>query len=178
MLNALLTPLQIRLPYVRQLKGSSYKGDFLYSSTYIAMWSTIEVGIGISASSLCTLRPIVQAMFPNALTETTSGPPNSALKWSQKVGRIGSSSRNNNTVVTTVTGAHGGSHPDNASQENIYLKDDHVDMMPLKNWDHGISKSVQVTTSEERNHHTSGSSESLDDSKDYNSDKLYVYERV
>ena len=49
--------------------------------------------------------------------------------------------------------------------------------MPLKTWDHGISKSVQVTTTEERNA-GSRSSASIEDGKDYLSDDTAVYERV
>lgn len=82
-------------------------------------------------------------------------------------------------MITTVTGAKpvSGIH-DNNSQENIYLAEDDRDMLPLKTWDHGISKSVQVTTTEER-HGASRSSGSIESSKDYASDDTtYVYERV
>jgi hypothetical protein len=74
--------------------------------------------------------------------------------------------RNNHAMITTVTGAKpvSGIH-DNNSQEQIYLAEDDRDMLPLKTWDHGISKSVQVTTTEER-HAASRSSGSC------------VYERV
>jgi hypothetical protein len=82
-------------------------------------------------------------------------------------------------MITTVTGAKpvSGNH-DNGSQENIYLAEDDRDMLPLKTWDHGISKSVQVTTTEER-HAASRSSGSIESSKDYVSDDTTcVYERV
>ncbi|KAG9651417.1 integral membrane protein, partial [Aureobasidium melanogenum] len=177
----------VRLPYVRQL--GTYKGDFLYTSTYIALWSTVEVGIGVSAASLATLRPLVQKFFPNLLPDSPSAPTNSNLKWSAKHGRrthrkgdpldsVEDGTRNNHTMITTVTGARpiSGSH-DNGSQENIFVGADDRDMMPLKTWDHGISKSVQVTTTEER--HAARSSASLESSKDYASDDTtYAYERV
>ncbi|KAG9951424.1 integral membrane protein, partial [Aureobasidium melanogenum] len=177
----------VRLPYVKQL--GTYKGDFLYTSTYIALWSTVEVGIGVSAASLATLRPLVQKIFPNLLPDSPSGPTNSNLKWSTKHGRrthrkgdpLGSmedGTRKNHTMVTTVTGARpiSGSH-ENGSQENIFAGADNRDMMPLKTWDHGISKSVQVTTTEER--HAARSSISLESSKDYASDDTtFAYERV
>ncbi|KAI4853141.1 integral membrane protein [Aureobasidium sp. EXF-8845] len=178
----------VRLPYVKQL--GTYKGEFLYTSTYIALWSTVEVGIGISAASLATLRPLVQKVFPTLLPDApSSGPTNSNLKWSTKQGRRANrkgdplssaenGARNNHTMITTVTGAKpvSGIH-DNGSQENIYLAEDDRDMLPLKTWDHGISKSVQVTTTEER--HASRSSGSIESSKDYASDDTTcVYERV
>ncbi|KAG9651272.1 integral membrane protein, partial [Aureobasidium melanogenum] len=177
----------VRLPYVRQL--GTYKGDFLYTSTYIALWSTVEVGIGVSAASLATLRPLVQKFFPNLLPDSPSAPTNSNLKWSAKHGRrshrkgdpldsVEDGTRKNHTMITTVTGARpiSGSH-DNGSQENIFVGSNDRDMMPLKTWDHGISKSVQVTTTEER--HASRSSASLESSKDYASDDTtFAYERV
>jgi hypothetical protein len=163
--------------------------EFLYTSTYIALWSTVEVGIGISAASLATLRPLVQKFFPTLLPDApSSGPTNSNLKWSTKQGRRAhrkgdhlSSAENgsrNHAMITTVTGAKptSGIH-DNGSQENIYLAEDDRDMLPLKTWDHGISKSVQVTTTEERN--ASRSSASIESSKDYASDDTtYAYERL
>ncbi|CAD0100031.1 unnamed protein product [Aureobasidium mustum] len=177
----------IRLPYVKQL--GTYKGEFLYTSTYIALWSTVEVGIGISAASLATLRPLVQKFFPNLLPDAPSAPQNSNIKWSTKHGRrthrkgdpldsAENGSRRNHTMITTVTGARpmSGSH-DNGSQENIFAGAEDRDMLPLKTWDHGISKSVQVTTTEERN--AARSSVSLESNKDYASDDTtYAYERV
>ncbi|KAI4717411.1 integral membrane protein [Aureobasidium sp. EXF-10727] len=178
----------VRLPYVKQL--GTYKGEFLYTSTYIALWSTVEVGIGISAASLATLRPLVQKFFPTLLPDSPSAPTNSNLKWSTKQGRRArrkgdpldsaeAGTRNKGTMITTVTGARptSGSH-DNGSQENIFAGGaEDRDMMPLKTWDHGISKSVQVTTTEER--HASRSSASIESSKGYASDDTTnVYERV
>ncbi|KAI5211860.1 hypothetical protein AUEXF2481DRAFT_36791 [Aureobasidium subglaciale EXF-2481] len=178
----------VRLPYVKQL--GTYKGEFLYTSTYIALWSTVEVGIGISAASLATLRPLVQKFFPTLLPDNPSGPTNSNLKWSAKHNKRShrkggdpldsaeNGTRNNHTMITTVTGARTtpGNH-DNGSEENIFPGDDDRDMLPLKTWDHGISKHVQVTTTEER--HASRSSASIEDGKDYSSDDTTcVYERV
>jgi hypothetical protein len=133
---------------------------------------------------------LVQKVFPTLLPDApSSGPTNSNLKWSTKQGRRANrkgdplssaenGARNNHTMITTVTGAKpvSGIH-DNGSQENIYLAEDDRDMLPLKTWDHGISKSVQVTTTEER--HASRSSGSIESSKDYASDDTTcVYERV
>ncbi|THY49561.1 integral membrane protein [Aureobasidium pullulans] len=140
----------VRLPYVKQL--GTYKGEFLYTSTYIALWSTVEVGIGISAASLATLRPLVQKFFPKLLPDApSSGPANSNLKWSTKLGRrthrkgdpldsAENGGRNQHTVVTTVTGARPlSNNHDNSSEENIFPGESDRDMMPLKTWDHGIN---------------------------------------
>ncbi|KAI4958769.1 hypothetical protein J4E86_004375 [Alternaria arbusti] len=64
----------IRLPYTTSLKG--YKGDFLYRTTDFAIWSTVEVGLGITAGSIATLRPLMK----QALEITRSA---SALPWSK-----------------------------------------------------------------------------------------------
>ncbi|OJD30167.1 uncharacterized protein BKCO1_6500024 [Diplodia corticola] len=47
----------IRMPYI---KGFSATHDFLYESTDIAIWSTIEPGIGMIAACIATLRPLLQ----------------------------------------------------------------------------------------------------------------------
>jgi hypothetical protein len=64
----------IRLPYTTSIKG--YKGDFLYRTTDFAIWSTVEVGLGITAGSMATLRPLLK----QALEVTRSA---SALPWSK-----------------------------------------------------------------------------------------------
>ncbi|OCK74340.1 hypothetical protein K432DRAFT_339104 [Lepidopterella palustris CBS 459.81] len=45
-----------RIPYVHFLKD---KADFLYSNSEIAIWSIVEVGISLIATSVATLRPLV-----------------------------------------------------------------------------------------------------------------------
>lgn len=50
----------IRIPYISQLLDTS---DFLYSNTSLSIWSTVEAGIGITASSMACLRPLFQAFF-------------------------------------------------------------------------------------------------------------------
>ncbi|KAI2474766.1 Integral membrane protein [Pyrenophora tritici-repentis] len=63
-----------RLPYTRTLKG--YKGDFLYRTTDFAIWSTVEVGLGITAGSIATLRPLLKQAFE--ITRSAS-----AMPWSK-----------------------------------------------------------------------------------------------
>ncbi|GAD98321.1 integral membrane protein [Paecilomyces variotii No. 5] len=50
----------IRMAYVKTL-GEIY--DFLYETTDFALWSTIEVGIGISAGCAATLRPLLKVIL-------------------------------------------------------------------------------------------------------------------
>jgi hypothetical protein len=44
----------VRIPYIKQLA----QNDFLYSTTDVAIWSTVEPGIGITAAAMATLRPL------------------------------------------------------------------------------------------------------------------------
>ncbi|USP75452.1 uncharacterized protein yc1106_02726 [Curvularia clavata] len=64
----------IRLPYTSTIKG--YKGDFLYRTTDFAIWSTVEVGLGITAGSIATLRPLLKQAFE--ITRSAS-----AMPWSK-----------------------------------------------------------------------------------------------
>ncbi|KAI1777869.1 hypothetical protein F4818DRAFT_439192 [Hypoxylon cercidicola] len=50
----------VRIPYIWQL---TQPGDFLYEFTDLTIWSTIEIGLGIVASAVATLRPLVRAVF-------------------------------------------------------------------------------------------------------------------
>jgi hypothetical protein len=66
----------VRLPYLHTLNDVD---DFLYSTTGVAIWSTLETGIGITASSLATLRPLFQNFFgvsttgPSGQSDATRG---------------------------------------------------------------------------------------------------------
>ncbi|KAL3424535.1 integral membrane protein [Phlyctema vagabunda] len=50
----------IRIPYVKDLANQA---DFLYATTDVAIWSTSETGIGITASCIATLRPLFRNFF-------------------------------------------------------------------------------------------------------------------
>lgn len=58
----------VRFPYVKDFKNP----DFLYATIDIAIWSTAEGGLGITAGNLATLRPLVQSMG-NCFGFTQSG---------------------------------------------------------------------------------------------------------
>ncbi|KAF2771719.1 hypothetical protein EJ03DRAFT_289193 [Teratosphaeria nubilosa] len=55
----------VRLPYIGSLRESflGWNGDFLYDTSGLAIWTTIEVGVGISAGSVATLRPLIRMAF-------------------------------------------------------------------------------------------------------------------
>jgi hypothetical protein len=50
----------VRFPYIYQLTETE---DFLWSNTDVSIWSTVEPGIGITASSMATMRPLFVAFL-------------------------------------------------------------------------------------------------------------------
>ncbi|KAH8683351.1 hypothetical protein BGZ60DRAFT_217876 [Tricladium varicosporioides] len=70
----------VRIPYINQLS----QGDFLYSTSDVAIWSTVEPGIGIVASSMATLRPLFRTFFARSKlfgSRSTPAPPSGSLPW-------------------------------------------------------------------------------------------------
>lgn len=56
----------VRLPFISGLNDT---GDFLYATIDVAIWSTCETGIGLAASAIATLRPLLRQV----LGDTTNG---------------------------------------------------------------------------------------------------------
>ncbi|XXH04703.1 hypothetical protein Hte_011125 [Hypoxylon texense] len=59
----------VRIPYIWQL---TQPGDFMYEFTDLAIWSTTEIGLGIVASAVATLRPLVRLIFDKSLSSSFS----------------------------------------------------------------------------------------------------------
>lgn len=57
-----------RIPYAKQILSNP---DYLYNFTDLAIWSTVEIGLGLSASSLATLKPLFRQV--KKLASTYSG---------------------------------------------------------------------------------------------------------
>lgn len=56
--------------------------DFLYSTMDVAIWSTVEVGIGIVASAAATLRPLFRVFFGGSMgTGGGSSAPELSNHW-------------------------------------------------------------------------------------------------
>ncbi|PSR89050.1 hypothetical protein BD289DRAFT_366386 [Coniella lustricola] len=66
----------VRFPYLHTLTEVD---DFLFATADVAIWSTVETGIGITASAVATLRPLLRSFFG----EGSSAPGNgtSARQW-------------------------------------------------------------------------------------------------
>ncbi|EXK25056.1 hypothetical protein FOMG_18261 [Fusarium oxysporum f. sp. melonis 26406] len=66
----------IRFPYIYSLTDID---DFLYSTSDVAIWSTVETGLGITASAVATLRPLLRNFFGQG--SSAEGGGNSARPW-------------------------------------------------------------------------------------------------
>ncbi|KAH1487119.1 hypothetical protein KXW25_009407 [Aspergillus fumigatus] len=66
----LLSAVIIRIPWVHTFADP----DFLYATVEIALWSNIEVGLGISAGSLATLRPLLRMLRGSSTTDDYMSP--------------------------------------------------------------------------------------------------------
>lgn len=134
----------IRLPYTTSL--GKYKGEFLYNTTDFAIWSTVEVGIGITAGSIATLRPLMKSTFGSSNNSTGKW-------WSRKRSTFGNShnmqpldklksGHGKSIQTTTITGGRTSSDSDKQTFLNTAITTDE-----RKN---GINKSVSTTVVEER----------------------------
>lgn len=74
MQNSASSATVIRLPYI---SGMSNMDDFLWATTDVAIWSTVEIGIGITASAAATLRPLFRAFFGGSMGSNV----NSSAPW-------------------------------------------------------------------------------------------------
>ncbi|KAI1871818.1 hypothetical protein JX265_005804 [Neoarthrinium moseri] len=58
-----------RIPYAKQLLSNP---DYLYNFTDLAIWSTVEIGLGLTASSLATLKPLFRKLKIIVVTKSGS----------------------------------------------------------------------------------------------------------
>lgn len=66
----------VRFPYLHTLNDVD---DFLYTTSDVAIWSTIETGLGITASGVATLRPLLRTFF--GAGSSAEGEGTSARQW-------------------------------------------------------------------------------------------------
>lgn len=51
----------VRIPYIWTL--TTYKDDFLWRTSDVAIWTTVEVGVGITVGCIATLKPVLKPLF-------------------------------------------------------------------------------------------------------------------
>jgi len=166
------------MPYLWTVKG--YKGDFLWRTTDVALWTTVEVGVGITAGCVATLKPLLKSFLNLIGAHSTSRPdtggPSSG--WSHAKRKAASKqgySRHDQPLdelrpaydrsltTTTVTGnelslASKGTAScvdrtqRDSGEEHIFIQRNapDIDFPDTRGWKGGINKSVAVTTTEER----------------------------
>lgn len=78
----------IRFLYVRNL---AFGEDFFWSAVNISIWSTIELGMGIIAGSLATLRPLLKRVIRS--THTRIAPTIRSTKFGKQKGSWDSSAK-------------------------------------------------------------------------------------
>lgn len=86
-------------------------GDFLYSTMDVAIWSTVEVGIGITASAAATLRPLFRAYFSGTLgtgSGTNPSASNRQPKFNRRASRYIRSKDTETFVLRSDIGKSGG----------------------------------------------------------------------
>ncbi|KAH8731556.1 hypothetical protein GQ44DRAFT_604113 [Phaeosphaeriaceae sp. PMI808] len=135
----------IRLPYTTSL--GEYKGDFLYRTTDFAIWSTVEVGIGITAGCIATLRPLLKSALGGSTANSTGkwwSKKKNSYKDSHSMQPLDKLRPTNERAIrtTTVTGGRKSSESDKETFLNTKSSsEDHKG---------GINKSISTTVVAER----------------------------
>lgn len=147
----------VRLPYIWTVK--EYKGEFLWRTADVAIWTTVEVGIGITAGNIATLRPLLQKIM-SFFGLSSSTAHNTSSKWTKR-GKLGGHVYTNSgataledfsgkggTVKTTVTIRGGASDDLHWGLSRVDSQEEFV-TTSSKHYDGGILQSVQIDTFEE-----------------------------
>ncbi|KAH7357489.1 hypothetical protein BKA66DRAFT_574314 [Pyrenochaeta sp. MPI-SDFR-AT-0127] len=130
----------IRLPYTSSLK--EYKGDFLHRTTSFAIWTTVEVGVGITAGCIATLRPLMRCSL---LSFSRSAGQSSGMPLS-KHGALRAGMQPLNELRPTIerpimTTTTTGGNLSSGTEEETFLANDE----PPGRWKRGINKNVTTT---------------------------------
>ncbi|BCR84693.1 putative integral membrane protein [Aspergillus chevalieri] len=81
----------VRIPYLHYYKDP----DFLYATTDISIWSNVEAGLGITAGSLVTLRPLFRWFRGDSYARTYGAKPTTgSIPLSSMNGNLTNRSRN------------------------------------------------------------------------------------
>jgi len=134
----------VRFKYIN---GLSVSPDFFWNAANISIWSTIELGTGIVAGSLATLRPLFKRLFYSARHRVAHAADH-AKRYSQafmnkrlslKNYRIGSfsfggsptpwESPSKSRIATHSTSCYG---PDEMKEESIYREEKRMHLMHVR----------------------------------------------
>lgn len=197
------------MPYLWTMKG--YKGDFLWRTSDVAIWTTVEIGVGITAGCVATLKPLLKSCLQLMGVHSSMG-PDSGAPWSttkksgpgiQAYSRHAQALDNlrpandKSMTTTTVTGrglsnnhskglSSWNDHGDRDSSEEHIIPESVPmgrEFLDVQTWKGGINKSVEVTTTEERNAPLTVASsrftaEDMDEDRSLRNKPAVVYERI
>ncbi|KAI4654176.1 uncharacterized protein J4E78_007221 [Alternaria triticimaculans] len=76
----------VRIPFINGLNDIP---DFLYTTTDVAIWSTVETGIGLATSAAATLRPLLRQVFGEISTHDSASRKHSRMWNSAHPSRSG-----------------------------------------------------------------------------------------
>lgn len=88
----------IRIQYIHELNNTK---EFLYHNALVSIWSTVEPGMGIAASSLACTKPLFRDCFSKS-RHSISNATNTS-NWTQALGRRACST---NSPCTEELGLH------------------------------------------------------------------------
>ncbi|KAI0130236.1 cation-transporting ATPase 4 [Xylariales sp. AK1849] len=74
----------VRLPYAKDFLVSD---DYLYKFTDLGIWSTVEIGVALSASSLATLKPLFRMLRVFSSTHVSESAASGGMKYGMQRGR-------------------------------------------------------------------------------------------
>ncbi|KAI1097434.1 hypothetical protein F4804DRAFT_171868 [Jackrogersella minutella] len=167
----------VRLAYIEDFKDP----DFLWATVYIAVWSTTEQGLAITAGSLATLRPLYRKAAQGlGMWSSATGMPHSGNMpktiGSSDVGKSGGRYRKNEdsygfggdyslaTFAQTDEEAQQGHHDDQLKMNNAIVCTTDITIKRSSIW--GSSKEVRTQHSESQEElHLKASKEAFETSK-------------
>ncbi|ORX94210.1 hypothetical protein BCR34DRAFT_499411 [Clohesyomyces aquaticus] len=140
----------VRMKYIHTL---THGDDFLWATTDVAIWSTVEPGIGITAASMATLKPLLQlCLYYMGLG---AAPQSARLRASEHSSRSGRKRRGQNSYHhspslelrpadgSTSTIVSGPQKPESAWQARVEDPEEEEETVGTPTVD-GINKSVRV----------------------------------
>jgi hypothetical protein len=139
----------IRFPFVNGLTDTA---DFLYATTDVAIWSLVESGLGITASSAATLRPLFRTFLsrsrlfgPSTRDEYPSGgwSNNPSRGYSRRTGNGDINLRSDlakGSITTTVVGGRDHEHDIEMGAHGRRVNGNDMDAHIKEPWDGSQTK--------------------------------------
>lgn len=113
----------IRVPYIKVL---ALTDDFLFATTDVAIWSTVEPGLGIVAAGAVTLRPLFRTFYEFSTRNKSSAQLTASKHLKVRNSRLPShlQSNNNQLSIGRTQHTYKGSLGSLGDSEEIQLRTD------------------------------------------------------